>query len=230
MNRINICFALMAFTSVCASAGEAQWKKSVPITLQIEVNSDNAGIIDELVRIDGKNRFRFERLFYFYGTIKLEGASCIDWVKGEFQKNVAQIIMPVTEQTKRAAVEVKTYQPTTVPLAVIQRYLHVQHVSDEVLTGIFAYLSKNYRRCELKDPTAVSVFEDEQSFDAATPTPVTLTPQTEPIKRPVAKVGPKFGLVISPFPPHSVLDVSDLKPGGYAKDPTSGKIFVVPPR
>jgi hypothetical protein len=34
--------------------------------------------------------------------------------------------------------------------------------------------------------------------------------------------------VRSPFPPHNKLDVTGMKPGALAKDPSNGKVFRVP--
>lgn len=44
----------------------------------------------------------------------------------------------------------------------------------------------------------------------------------------MARKAQKPGRVISPYPPYRELDISGLSSGSLARDPTSGKIFVVP--
>ncbi len=52
-------------------------------------------------------------------------------------------------------------------------------------------------------------------------------PQGRP-SHPVAERTDKPNQVLSPFPPYNVIDVSGFRSGQPAKDPSNGKIFIVP--
>lgn len=64
------------------------------------------------------------------------------------------------------------------------------------------------------------------------PAPRTNTPPANPgnqrTEYPVAERTAKPNEVISPFPPYNVIDVSEMKSGQLARDPSNKKIFRVP--
>ena len=61
------------------------------------------------------------------------------------------------------------------------------------------------------------------------PGPSTPEPAPKPrTEHPTAEATETPGRVLSPFPPHNVIDVEGFKSGALAKDPSNGKIFRVP--
>lgn len=99
------------------------------------------------------------------------------------------------------------------------------------------------RTLYLEDETEDPVMEDpsdEPEDDVAdggnTPSPAP-SPPSEPPKAP-EKVDPATvpaatrtstpGRVKSPYPPHRELDVTGMRSGSMAKDPTTGKVFRIP--
>ena len=58
------------------------------------------------------------------------------------------------------------------------------------------------------------------------PPPRTSAPRTDGY--PLARRTSKPNQVISPYPPHNVIDVRDFKSGDLARDPGNQKIFRVP--
>ena len=67
---------------------------------------------------------------------------------------------------------------------------------------------------------------------APPPPPVQTTVRTSTVKPDLSAVQTaekvSFGLVKSPYPPHSLLDVQGMRPGSLAEDPASKKLFRVP--
>jgi hypothetical protein len=97
----------------------------------------------------------------------------------------------------------------------------------------------NYLR-EVDPDYAVEPAEGEGAMppedDAASTTPPEPSPSPPPA--PAPKIDPSSvpygtrtntpGRAKSPYPPHRELDVSGMKSGSMAKDPTTGKVFRVP--
>lgn len=73
---------------------------------------------------------------------------------------------------------------------------------------------------EIVDDTAPDDSPDE--YDTPPPEP------TRPGEYPVARPTDKPNEVISPFPPHNVIDVEGFRSGQLARDPSNNRIFRVP--
>ncbi|MDB6077527.1 MAG: hypothetical protein JWO82_1274 [Akkermansiaceae bacterium] len=66
-------------------------------------------------------------------------------------------------------------------------------------------------------------YDPEEGGSAPAPAPTPSRPTY-----PTAQTTDKPGNVISPYPPYNVIDVSEIKSGHLAKDPSTGKTFRVP--
>lgn len=59
-------------------------------------------------------------------------------------------------------------------------------------------------------------------------TPPPATPQVDAEDYPTGYITNTPGIVVSPYKPHNKVNVKGFNPGQLAKDPTTGKVFVVP--
>jgi len=79
--------------------------------------------------------------------------------------------------------------------------------------------------------TGYAVYRERQQNNNSRPvynTPPPPTPQVNTQDYPAGYITETPGIVISPYEPNNKVNVKGFKPGQLAKDPTTGKIFVVP--
>jgi hypothetical protein len=117
-----------------------------------------------------------------------------------------------------------------------RRYDYYGRRPDPYLPHRRYYEERNYGKYRPDvTPSERPLSNDDQ--DQATPSskadvpasPKGVEPRSDSKEVPVASKGSKPGRVKLPFPPYSELDVTGLQPGSLAKDPTSGKVFRLPP-
>ncbi len=85
---------------------------------------------------------------------------------------------------------------------------------------------KKIEQMELQTPKAPEKIEVNPT------TTRTESPKVEPSQKPSVLTAERQSerLAKSPYPPYSLLDITGLAPGSLAQDPTTSKIFKVPPR
>jgi hypothetical protein len=69
---------------------------------------------------------------------------------------------------------------------------------------------------------------NQESSQETTPPPQTPQAQLPPGRYPAAQKTTNPSQVISPYPPHNVIDVEGFRSGQLARDPSNNQIFRVP--
>jgi len=176
--------------------------------------------------------------FFFGASRQLErsmdsndrsGSRSVKYTKPVANTNNGTMTSTIATTTTLAASSSAAGLPGKVTLTPRSNASTVIYVAPErtPLNGSTFYLNEDPTTEELLQPSLNPTVQP--TVPAPTPT---VAPKPQPpldrSKLPTAQRGDTMSRVVSPYPPHNQLDVTGLPSGSLARDPSVGKIFIIP--